>query len=157
MAVAGISTLGMKFGYAVESTASTKPEAFTQLTRINEVGGINLEAEQIDASALEDYITRNIAGREDTGGTFDVTVNLTDETIAEWESLISAYNGLETGKRMWFELWSPYLTKSFFVVAQPPKHIPMPDAGQNSLATVSMPLTIEEYIGLDTAIEPKNS
>lgn len=157
MAQAGISTLGMLFGYAVESVAGEKPSAFTQLTRINEVGGISLEPEQIDASALEDEITRNIAGREDAGGSFGVTINMTDETIAEWETLITAYNGLDTGKRMWFTLYSPYLSKAFFIVAQPPKHIPMPDASQNALATVELTLTIEEYVGLDTAIKPSKS
>lgn len=154
MAEAGISTLGVLFGYGTEETSGTKPTTFKGLSRINEIGGINLEAETIDASALEDMIERSIAGRESAGGTFDVTVNLTDETIDEWETVIEDFNALDGGKRMWFEVWSPYLTKAFFVVAQPPKHIPMPDAGQNSLMTVAMTLTIEEYKGLDTAIKP---
>lgn len=53
MAAAGVSTLGIKFGYAA-GTYSTKPSTFTLLTRINAIGGIALETEQIDASALED-------------------------------------------------------------------------------------------------------
>ena len=55
MAVAGTSTVGVLMGYAVETTPGTKPEAFTQLTRINDIAGISLETEQIDASALEDW------------------------------------------------------------------------------------------------------
>ena len=154
MATAGISTLGVRMLYGVETTAGTKPASFTYLTRVNEIGGINLTAEQIDASALEDEITRNIAGREDTGGSFDVTINLTNETVTEWETLISAYEALTGGKQMWFEIYSPYLTKAFFVVAQPPKHIPLPDMSQNELQTVAITLTIEEYKGLDTAVIP---
>ena len=99
-------------------------------------------------------ITRSIAGREDAGSNFAVTVNMTDETIAEWETLISAYKALTGGLRMWFEVWSPYLTKSFFVVIQPPKNIPMPDFSQNELMTMEMSLTIEEYVGLDDAVKP---
>lgn len=153
MATAGISTLGIKFGYAT-STGGSKPSKFKQLTRINAIGGISLETEQIDASALEDFITRYIAGRADTGGTFPVTVNLTSETITEWKAVIEAYNALgETGE-MWFETWSPYLTDGFFVVAQPPSAIPQPDTDQNGLWTVEMNLTINEYKGLDTGIEP---
>lgn len=156
MAAAGVSSLGIIFGYGVEASGSAgvKPTSFTALTRINEIGGINLTAEQIDASALEDLVERMIAGRESTGGSFDVTVNITDDTITEWETLITAYNGLTGGLRMWFEVWSPYITKAFYVVAQPPKHIPMPDSSQNSLWTMSMTLTIEEYVGLDTAVKP---
>ena len=53
MALAGISTLGITFGYGVETTAGQKPDAFKQLTRINSIGGITVENEQIDASAIE--------------------------------------------------------------------------------------------------------
>ena len=40
MAAAGISTLGITFGYGSEATAGTKPTSFKQLTRINAIGGI---------------------------------------------------------------------------------------------------------------------
>lgn len=151
---AGISTLGILFGYGVETTAGTKPTAFTQLERCNSIGGISLETEQIDASALEDEISRYVAGRQDTGGTWSVTFNISDEVINQLETMISAYTALKDGKKMWFEVWSPHLTKAFYVVAQPPKHIPMPESNQNELQTVEMTLTIEEYKGMDTAIKP---
>lgn len=54
MALPGVSTIGIEFGYALETTSGTKPSAFSLLTRINSIGGIELSTEQIDASALED-------------------------------------------------------------------------------------------------------
>lgn len=150
--VAGISTLGITLGYGVEATAGTKPETFNQLNRINAIGGITIDPEQIDASALEDEITRYVKGRADTGGTWTVTVNYTDETAKEWEDLITAYKALTGGKRMWFEVVSKDLAKGFFVIAQPPESIPMPEVGQNELLTIEMNLTIEEYKGTDTKI-----
>lgn len=54
MALAGISTLGISLSYGVETTAGTKPASFSLLTRINAIGGITQDTEQIDASALED-------------------------------------------------------------------------------------------------------
>lgn len=152
MAAAGISTLGITFGYGTETTAGTKPTSFKQLTRINALGGINIEPEQIDASALEDEITRYVKGRADTGGSFAVTVNFTSDTVKEWQDLITAYKALSDGKRMWFETIIPGITNSFFVVAQPPEEIPQPEIGQNELLTVEMNLTIEEYKGLDTSV-----
>ena len=149
---AGISTLGITFGYGTESTAGTKPSTFTKLNRINNIGGITIEPEQIDASALEDAITRYVKGRADTGGTFPVTVNLTPETKEEWETLITAYKGLSGGKRMWFETIVPGFEDAFFVVAQPPEEIPQPEFSQNALLTVEMNLTIEEYVGMDTKV-----
>ena len=79
MALAGISTLGVKLFYGVEGTAGTKPATFTQLTRINAIGGISQDTEQIDASALEDTSSKYIAGRADTGGTITVTINMTPD------------------------------------------------------------------------------
>ena len=152
MAAAGISTLGITFGYGTETTAGTKPTSFKQLTRINALGGINIEPEQIDASALEDFITRYVKGRADTGGSFPVTVNFTSDTVTEWQELITAYKALSGGKRMWFETIIPGITNSFFVVAQPPEEIPQPEIGQNELLTLEMNLTIEEYKGLDTSV-----
>lgn len=152
MAAAGISTLGITFGYGTETTAGTKPTSFKQLTRINALGGINIEPEQIDASALEDLITRYVKGRADTGGSFPVTVNFTSDTVKEWQDLITAYKALSGGKRMWFETIIPGITNSFFVVAQPPEEIPQPEIGQNELLTVEMNLTIEEYKGLDETV-----
>ena len=150
--IAGVSTLGITFGYGTEATAGTKPTAFTRLSRINAIGGITIENEQIDASALEDKISRYIQGRGDTGGTFAVTVNFTSETLAEWETLISAYEALTDGKRMWFETIIPGFTESFFIVAQPPTAIPAPEIAQNELLTIEMNLTIEEYKVMETSV-----
>ena len=151
--VMGLSTLGVTFGYGVETTAGTKPASFTQLDRINSIGGISLSTEQIDASALEDYQTKYIAGRQDSGGTWSITVNFTDETATEWGTLISAYNtAAASGLAMWFEIILPNQSDAFFAVAQPPQIIPMPEIGQNSLLTVEIQLVIVEYKGWDTKV-----
>lgn len=64
-AIPGLSSLGVKFAYAVETTANTKPTTgYVQLERCNQIGGIELPTETIDASALEDYFTRYVAGKE---------------------------------------------------------------------------------------------
>lgn len=153
MALAGVSSLGITLGYGVEGTAGTKPATFTELTRINTIGGITIENEQIDASALSDFTSRYIQGRGDTGGSFPVTVNFTPDTKDEWQAVIEAYNtAKETGLRMWFETIIPGFEDAFFVVAQPPTAIPQPEIGQNELLTVEFNLTIEEYRGMETKV-----
>lgn len=153
---AGISSLGVKVGWATGANGDSSPNSFEWLERANAIGGISLETEQIDASALEDEISRYIAGRQDTGGTWTITFNLTDEVIALLEKMINAYKALESEK-MWFTIWSPYLKEAFFIIAQPPLHIPVPEFSQNELQTVEMTFTIEEYKGMMTAIEPKEA
>lgn len=152
---AGVSTLGVKFGWGIGS-GDTKPSAFTWLERCNSVGGISLDTEQIDASALEDEISKYIAGRQDSGGNFSVTFNLTSEVVTQLEAMITAYNGLTTGQKLWTEVWSPFLTDGFFAIVQCPKHIPQPDMSQNELMTVEMSFILEDYKGMSTGIEPTN-
>lgn len=151
---AGISTLGVTFGYGVESTAGQKPTSFKQLHRINSIGGISIENEQIDASALEDMVSRYIQGRGDTGGRFPVGVNFIPETQVEWATLIEEYKtAKDSGKRMWFETIIPGFEEAFFAVAQPPTVIQQPGVEQNSLLVVEFLLIIEEYIGMDEKVQ----
>ena len=153
--IPGLSTLGVKFGYAVEGSAGVQPTSYSWLERCNQISGITLDTESIDASALEDYITRNIAGRQDTGGTWSVTFNLTDDTRAQLEAMIAAsIAGKNNSLSTWFEVWHPEMDKGFYVVAEPPKFLPMPEFGQNELQTIELTFTINDYKGQLTAYEP---
>lgn len=152
---AGLSTLGIKLGFAVETTAGEKPTEFKWLERCNNIGGIDLSTEKIDASSLEDYVTRYVAGRQDSGGDWAVTFNYTSEVSTQLQTMIAEYNaGKESDLKTWFEVWMPGQTNGFFVVAQPPQVIPMPELGQNELLTVEISLAIDEYKGEMEAIEP---
>ncbi len=165
MAASGLSTLGITFGYGVEATTGTKPASFNKLTRINAIGEVTIEAENIDSSALEDYLTKYVAGRGTVSDTLTVTVNLTPETQAEWETLISAAATAKASNlNVWFETIVPGLTKTttgetptttqqaFFVVAEPPTKIPQPSLDQNGLLTVEMNCTIKSYEGIADAV-----
>ena len=151
--IAGLSTLGITMGYGVETTAGTKPASFSALDRINSIGGITMDVEKIDASALEDTATKYVAGRADTGGDWSVTVNFTDETVAQWEDLIDDYNTAQaSGLNIWFEICLPNQSDAFFVIAQPPQQLPMPEIGQNELLTMEISNTVVEYKGWDTKV-----
>ena len=153
MALAGLSTLGITFGYGVETVASTKPSTFNQLTRINSIGGISITPETIDASALEDSVEKSVAGRATTGSSWEVVINYTPDTADEWSDLITAYNTAHASQlQMWFEVIVPGMTDAVFVIAEPPQEIPMPELSQNSLLTVTMSLTIVDYKGTDTKV-----
>ena len=152
---AGLSTLGVKFGYGVETTAGTCPAAFTWLERCNAIAGIELSTEKIDASALEDYISKYVAGRQDSGGDWTVTFNYTAEVATQLQAMITAYNTAKASNlKTWFEVWIPNATNGFFVVAQPPQRLPMPEFSQNELLTIEIGFAIEDYKGELTAIEP---
>ena len=84
-----------------------------------------------------------------------MTFNLTADVYTQLTTMISAYQtGQASELNTWFEVWIPNMTNAFFVVAQPPLKLPMPEVGQNELMTIELTLTISDYKGMDTAIEP---
>ena len=154
-AIPGLSTLGITLSYGVETVKGQKPTTFTKLERCNDIPEITLETETIDASALEDMQSRYVSGRQDTGGEWAPVFNLTDEVITQLDTMMKAADtGLKSGFRTWFQVIVPNLTKSFFVVGQPGTKVPLPAMAQNELLTGSISISIDEYIGLDTKVEP---
>ena len=149
-----VSTLGVKFGYAVEATAGTRPSSgYTQIPRCKSIGGVSLTPEQIEASTLEDLISQYVEGRQDTGGTWETSFH--SGAISTLKTLLTeAATAKAAGKGVWFVVWIPGLTDSFFVKAQPGAKLPMGDIGENTILEIPLTLTIVDYEGLATAIEP---
>lgn len=147
MADAGLSTLGITF-WGAESATGTKVTTasdYKQFTRINAIGEVTVDPENIDASALEDYFTRNVPGRSTLTDSLPITINLTDATATEWESVL--------GKKMCFMTVIPGLENAFFVIANVPNKIPQPAFDQNGLLTVAINCTIDDFIGLDEKVD----
>lgn len=155
VSIPALSTLGVKFGYAIETTPGVKPTAFKWLPRCTEISEITLDTETIDASALEDYQTRYIAGRQDTGGSWDVSFHFTSETRPLIKTMMSeSATGLSANLRTWFEVWNPGDDEAYYIVGQPGTKIPLPAIGQNETYTGSIVIAIDEVIEFDEAIEP---
>lgn len=145
----GLSTLGITFGYAV---GSTKPATFTQLDRISSIGEFSVTNETIDVSCLEDLTSKFVRGRGTISDTIPIVVNWTDETEAEWEAVLTAYNGRSSGQTMWWEVIVPGMTKAAFFKAQPPTALPIPSMEQNGAFTNTMNLVAEDLVGWDTKV-----
>lgn len=149
-----LTTLGVTFGYGIETTAGTKPTKFTQLELASSIGGIELSTEQIDVSALEDYITHYAAGRQDTGGEWSVEFIMDpDKSVEQIQKLYTDSKTAKTsGLATWFQVVFPDMDKAFFVIAETGTNIPLPEVSQNEAASMSISLVIAEYKGLDTKV-----
>ena len=86
--IAGLSTLGIKVYQALAEDGAkvTEASSYSQLTRINAIGEVSITPENIDASALEDLVSRYVAGRSTATDALAITINATDDTIAECQS-----------------------------------------------------------------------
>lgn len=146
---AGTTTLGVELAYGTYTDNSTLPESVTALGRINAIAGIDLDQEDIDVSALTDYVTQYEPGRMDTGGDWTITVNVTDATLAEWQAL--------RGQKKFFEVVHPKLTNAIWVVATVPKMLGFSDIGQNENWTTEVHMTLNYMYGIGTKVVPANT
>ena len=145
--IAGLSTLGVKV-YQAESTDGakvTEASSYSQLTRINSIGEVTITPENIDASALEDLNSRYVAGRSTVTDALTITINATDDTIAEWQAI--------AGKTICVMIDIPNMTDAFFVIVQVPATLPLPALDQNALLTMAINCTVNNFIGLDDKVE----
>ena len=156
-----LTTLGVTVGYGIETVKGQKPATFYQLEECSSIGGIELSTEQIDVSALEDYVTQYAAGRQDTGGDWTLGFQMDpDKSVAQIKALYSASaTARQSGLATWFEVVFPDMSDAFFVIAECGSAVPMPEIGQNEAATMDISLVISEYKGLDTkvALTPSSS
>lgn len=153
-----LSTAGVQFGYAIETTAGTKPTAFTRIKRAMSLPALNPTPENIDVTPLDATEWKEyINGLKDTGGALAIKFSLNDGFKAAWAAFVSAYEtGKTSGLAAWCEFYIPGMSDAFFFTCEP---APLGFGG----AEVSSHLEIEAYvtptgnIGWNTAVAPTDS
>ena len=117
-----ISTAGVTFGYAVETTKGTRPTSgYTIIPDVKEIPEMNPEPETLESTVLsETEFKTYIEGLKDLGGALSFLANYTTELEGVWAELVSAYKtAAESGLSTWFEVKHPKLEKSVFFAGQP--------------------------------------
>lgn len=117
-----ISTAGVTFGYAVESTKGTRPTTgYTVIPDIKEIPEMNPEPETLETTVLsETEFKTYIEGLKDLGGALSFLANYTTELEGVWADLVDEYKtAADEGKAVWFEVKHPKLDKSVFFTGQP--------------------------------------
>ena len=104
-----VSTAGMTVKYAVETTAGTRPTTgYTEIPGVKALPAFGDEKNTIQTTPLS--ATKNhtyIDGLDDSGGAIQLTVNDYPAFRTAWTACVTAYEGLGTGLRMWFEYCYP--------------------------------------------------
>lgn len=117
-----LSTAGVTIGYAVETTAGTRPTTgYINIPDIKEVPEMNPEPETLESTTLaETEYKTYIEGLKDLGGALSFLANYTTELETAWAELVEAYQTAKAdGKATWFEVKHPSLAKSVFFTGQP--------------------------------------
>jgi len=115
--MADLSTAGIQFAYAVETTAGTKPSAFTDIPGVKSIPEMNPEPSTLETTSLNAKVWKTyIAGLKDTGGALGLTFNDNDEFQAAWEAFKAAFDtGKASNLATWVEFYIPGKTKAFYM------------------------------------------
>ena len=147
--MADLSTIGILFGWAVETTAGTQPTTFTQIPRCNKIAGISLTKEKIDVTCLEDTIKKYIGGVSDTGGDWNINFNGSSTFVTKWRALMTASaTAKAAGKSTWANVYIPGFGS--YMVEFEPGELPMSDIDVSGKLDIQISNTINEYHGLVT-------
>jgi hypothetical protein len=117
-----LSTAGVLVKYAAESTAGARPTTgYTTIPNIKSTPDLNPEPSSLEVTDLSDEEwKRYVAGLKDPGGALAFNANNTDAFQTAWATLVSAYGtAAAASKAIWFEIYVPGLTNSFFFAGIP--------------------------------------
>jgi hypothetical protein len=138
-----LSTAGVTFGYAVETSKGTRPTTgYTNIPDVKEVPEMNPEPETLETTTLaETEFKTYIEGLKDLGGALSFLANYTTELETVWTTLVSEYKTAKTdGKSVWFEVKHPGLTNSVFFTGQP-SAMGLPAMGVNAVLETNLYIT----------------
>lgn len=150
-----LSTAGIYIAYAVEATAGTRPTTnYTRLTGAKSTPSFNPAPETLETTTLDETEWKTyIDGLKDLGGALEFTFNLTQELVDQWDALMTAYAaGKETGKRTWFEIVIPGLTKALFFPGNP-SEMGLPETSVSSVLEATNYITPVGAPSFETKIE----
>lgn len=116
-----ILSAGTSIGYAVETTAGTRPTSgYTVIPEVKTIPSVDQEPSTHQVTPLSESVQhQSIKGLKAEPGTIGIVMNLMDETVTAWETMVTAYEALSDGKKMWFEIKHPKLAKSVFFQGEP--------------------------------------
>ncbi|MCR5753297.1 MAG: hypothetical protein K6G30_00600 [Acetatifactor sp.] len=154
MSAQALSTIGVIFGWGVETTAGQKPASFKEIEDCISIGGVELTSEKLDATPLKAKKKKYVKGHEDTGGELPTTFNYTDTFEAQWNEMYEAYETAKAaGKAMWFTAYHPDKTNANFYIVEPGS-IPAPEYGVGQVLQVTISNTLVDLPDASAAIQP---
>ena len=111
-----MNTIGVKIGYAVETSAGTRPgTSYINIPDIKSLPEIGAQPSQLEVTNLVDKRKRFIPGVVDAGSDFSMTANMTANLKSVWASMVSAANAAwASGLSTWYEISIPNFDSFYF-------------------------------------------
>ena len=141
-----LSTIGITFGYAVETTAGERPTTFTDFEDITSIGEITGEPETIEVTNLLDTWHRYIEGLKDSGESIPIGANFTSSFKTKWTAArTAATTGLAANKATWWKVGVPNFGNFYF--AGVPSEMGLPEIGVGEAFAGEVNITVNQIAG----------
>lgn len=149
-----LSTIGVIFGWGVETVKGEKPSSFKEIEECISIGGVELTADKLDATPLKTKVKQYIKGHEDTGGELPITFNFSDTFEEQWGEMYAAYEtAKKSGLAMWFTAYHPSKKNANFYIVEPGS-IPAPEYAVGNVLQVTINNTLVDLPDASEAIKP---
>ena len=141
-----LSTIGVRFYYAVEATKGTRPttkSAYTELVGVKGIPSMNPTPDNLETTTLNETEYKTyIPGLKDLGGALEFTFNMSQDLKDAWETLVTADETARAAeKATWFFVDVPGLTEGLYFTGQPTP-MGLPEMGVNSVLEVANSITV---------------
>lgn len=148
MAEIALLSAGAKIGYAVATEGDTRPtQGYTTLPNVTSLPSLDQAPNMIDVTRLSALkYTEKIVGLIDSGDSFGITANLTDEFVAAWDTLTTAAKG----KTVFFCIEFKGMKKAFYFRGDP-QPLGTGGAEPNQALKITANIAIETMVGWDAS------
>lgn len=145
------NTIGVKLGYAIESTAGSRPTAgFTNIPDIKTIPSMDMTPSKLEVTNLVDKYKRFIDGVLDAGDDVNITANLTASLKTVWNAMCaSAKSAWSSGKSTWYEISIPGFDSFYF--AGIPTEMGFNEMGVDAVAEAALHIIPNQIAGWATA------
>lgn len=148
-----ITSIGLKIGIAIETTAGTKPTTdYYALPGITDIPDLDFEPDTIETTSYDNLEFKSyLPGLRDTGGIVSLEANFSDYGVQLWNTIVEQLDPSTntTGLIAWLFISIKGTTTKFFVPIEPAK-TGVPSAPVNDVVSINYNFTVAGDITTDS-------
>lgn len=148
-----LTSIGLKVGIAVESTAGTMPVTdYYVIPQVTDIPDLDFEPDTIETTSYDNLEYKSyLPGLKDTGGIISLEANFTQYGVEMWDDIVTkllpATN--TTGKKAWIFISIVGTTRKWFIPINPVL-TGLPSSPVNDKVTINYNFTVAGDIDAQT-------
>jgi len=131
----------MYLAYCVGPATAAPSSGYTQIPEVKTMPSFNPTPDTIESTTLlETEYKTYVPALKDLGGALEFGANLTEDLIALWGSVNTAFGSMASTSAMWWTVVHPKLTKAVFFQGEP-SPLGLNEASVGSMAETTLYVT----------------